>query len=419
MASVINTNMASLNAQRNLGMSQSSLNTSLQRLSSGLRINSAKDDAAGLSIATRMDSQVRGMNVGMRNANDAISFAQTAEGGLSKMTDALQRMRELAVQSANATNNDGDRTNIAAEFKQLQSEIGRLAGNTTAVAGTAAVAATPAVAGTAETAAFTLTDGVDTNTVTINGLTATIGSAGATKEEIAAAFASGTSAGAVTISGTLDSAYTVADSGNGVLTFTSTSATHGDVTDLTATVGGSYAAPTVARVQGTADVAAVAAVAATDAIPVSKGTEFNGTNTLAGGTLTFQVGANASDRISITGVDFSRQGTSKLQDAIASTVGVDTADNALAAISNIDDALSEVNTARATYGAVQNRFESVIGNLQISAENVTAAKSRIMDADFAAETAALTRGQILQQAGTAMLAQANSLPNNVLSLLRG
>ena len=116
MASIINTNMASLNAQRNLGTSQSSLATSLQRLSSGLRINSAKDDAAGLSIATRMDSQIRGMNVGMRNANDAISFAQTAEGGLSKMTDALQRMRELAVQSANATNNDGDRTNIAAEF---------------------------------------------------------------------------------------------------------------------------------------------------------------------------------------------------------------------------------------------------------------------------------------------------------------
>lgn len=417
MASVINTNIASLNAQRNLGMSQSSLNTSLQRLSSGLRINSAKDDAAGLSIATRMDSQVRGMNVGMRNANDAISFSQTAEGGLSKMTDALQRMRELAVQSANATNNAGDRTNIAAEFKQLQAEIGRLAGNTTAVAGTAAVAGTPAVAGTAETAAFTLTDGVDTNVVTINGLTATIGSAGATKEEIAAAFASGTSAGAVTISGTLDSAYTVADSGSGVLTFTS--ATNGDVTDLTATVGGAYAAPTVTRVQGTADVAAVAAVAATDGIPVSEGTQFNGTNTLAGGTLTFQVGANATDRISITGVDFSAQGTSKLQDAIKGTVGVDTATNALAAITNIDDALSEVNTARATYGAVQNRFESVIGNLQISAENVTAAKSRIMDADFAAETAALTRGQILQQAGTAMLAQANSLPNNVLSLLRG
>ncbi len=266
MASVINTNLASLNTQRNLASSQSSLNTSIQRLSSGLRVNSAKDDAAGLAIATRMDAQVRGMDVAVRNANDAISFAQTAEGGLSKVTDALQRMRELAVQSANATNGSSDRTNLDAEFQQLKSEVTRL---------------------------------------------------------------------------------------------------------------------------GTA-------------------TKFNGTAVFATAAKTFQVGADTTDTISVNGV------------AAASITGAITAaSGATAAITAIDTALDSVNTKRATLGAVQNRFESVISNLKVAVENQTAAKSRIMDADFASETAKLTRGQILQQAGTAMLAQANQLPNGVLSLLRG
>ena len=409
MASIINTNMASLNAQRNLGTSQSSLATSLQRLSSGLRINSAKDDAAGLSIATRMDSQIRGMNVGMRNANDAISFAQTAEGGLSKMTDALQRMRELAVQSANATNNDGDRTNIAAEFKQLQAEIGRLAGNSVETA------AVPADAGTAGvfTATFAGTEVGGDTTISFGGASITVG-AGDSATDMAAAFKTAYEAANPT-----DPAYTISAAA-GVLTFTQTTPT----TDATApafTVADPGSDDTTALTVTTAwTTAGETATPEQAAIPATKGTEFNGTNTVAGGTLTFQVGANASDRISITGVDFSAQGTSKVQDAIdGTTVAVDSAANALTAITAIDDALTEVNTARATYGAIQNRFESVIGNLQISSENVTAAKSRIMDADFAAETASLTRGQILQQAGTAMLAQANSLPNTVLSLLRG
>lgn len=266
MAAVINTNIASLNTQRNLSASQSGLNTSIQRLSSGLRVNTAKDDAAGLAIATRMDSQVRGMNVAMRNANDAISFAQTAEGGLSKVTDALQRMRELAVQSANGTNSSGDRTNLDAEFQELASEVTRI---------------------------------------------------------------------------------------------------------------------------GTA-------------------TKFNGTAVFGGSATTFQIGADSSDTISVSAV------------AAASISGsVSTAATATTALGAIDTALDSVNTKRATLGAVQNRFEAVVGNLQVASENQSAAKSRIMDTDFAAETAKLTRGQILQQAGTAMLAQANSLPNNVLSLLRG
>ncbi|PPC97178.1 MAG: flagellin FliC [Methylotenera sp.] len=265
MASVINTNLASLNTQRNLSSSQSALNTSLQRLSSGLRINSSKDDAAGLAIATRMDSQVRGQQVAIRNANDAISFAQVAEGGLSKQTDALQRMRELAVQSINGTNTSTDRANLEAEFSQLSAEVSRL----------------------------------------------------------------------------------------------------------------------------------------------STATKFNGA-AVFGAAQTFQVGADAGDTITTASVA-----------AATITGNVSDVATASAAITAIDAALTAANTSRATLGAIQNRFESVVSNLQVSVENQSAAKSRIMDADFAAETANLTRGQILQQAGTAMLAQANSLPNNVLSLLRG
>lgn len=290
---VINTNIASLNAQRNLSSSQASLNTSIQRLSSGLRVNSAKDDAAGLAIATRMDSQVRGMNVAMRNANDAISFAQTGEGALDKMTDALQRMRELSVQSANDTNGIGDRANLQTEFKQLQDEVTRLSG-----------------------------------------------------------------------------------------------------------------------------------------------TKFNGnqilnTATAAGETHTFQIGAggagtDATDRIDVKLGQLSESLNAAKAGAGGGATGIkiDGADaatgitNAKDAIAQIDKALDEVNTQRANFGAVQNRFQSVISNLQISVENQSAAKSRIMDADFASETANMTRGQILQQAGTAMLAQANSLPNGVMALLR-
>ncbi|MDP1766958.1 MAG: flagellin [Methylotenera sp.] len=276
MASVINTNIASLNTQRNLSTSQAGLATSMQRLSSGLRINSSKDDAAGLAIATAMDSQIRGQQVAIRNSNDAISFAQTAEGSLAKQTDALQRMRELAVQSANGTNSADDRDNLDAEFSQLAEEITRL---------------------------------------------------------------------------------------------------------------------------GTA-------------------TKFNGTAVFGTTDFTFQVGAGTvavDDQITVTAVGAADS------TATAIAAGISGADNtlALAAIDEIDLQLKAVNTSRATLGAVQNRFESVISNLQVSTENQSAAKSRIMDADFAAETANLSRGQILQQAGTAMLAQANSLPNGVLALLRG
>ena len=281
---VINTNLMSLNAQRNLSATQSALATSVQRLSTGLRVNSAKDDAAGLAIAERMNTQVRGMNVAIRNANDAISLSQTAEGALSKINDMGQRMRELAVQSANATNNATDRESLDAEFQALSAEIKR---------------------------------------------------------------------------------------------------------NL-------------------------------------EGTSFNGTKLFAAlATMTFQVGANNTPTDQIAVVTTNLTAETSMTDILgggtsggAAAADIKEVGKSREALGKLDKMLATVNAKRAEFGATQNRFEAVIQTLQVSAENQTAARSRIMDADFASETAALTRAQVLQQAGTAMLSQANSLPNNVLSLLR-
>jgi flagellin len=277
----INTNVVSLNAQRNLSASQSSLATSMQRLSSGLRINSAKDDAAGLAIAERMNAQVRGMNVAIRNANDGISLAQTAEGALSKVGDSLQRMRELAVQSRNATNSTSDKDSLNKEFKQLQSEITRVLGGTT----------------------------------------------------------------------------------------------------------------------------------------------FNGKHILgADGTdMTFQVGANVTtnDAVTVTGTDMTLDTT--VSAVTVSTAKIDSSADATAigtVITNLDSAIDTINDKRADFGATQSRFDAIISSLQQGVEAQSAARGRIMDADFAQETANMSRSQILQQAGTAMVAQANQLPQTVLSLLR-
>jgi flagellin len=283
----INTNIVSLNAQRNLNKSQSSLAVSMQRLSSGMRVNSAKDDAAGLAIAERMNAQVKGMNVAARNANDGISLAQTAEGALGAVGDALQRMRELAVQSRNSTNSDSDKDSLDKEFGELAKEIQRVLGGTT-FNGKAILGAQAA----------TLTFQVGANT-------------------------------------TSDDSISIATS---------------DMTTL----------------------AAITTLAGTD----NAGT----------GRATIDSTANAA--------------------AIATV------------IANIDSAIDVVNSQRATMGASQNRFDAVISNLQTSVENQSAARSRIMDADFAAETASMSRAQILQQAGTAMVAQANQLPQQVLKLLQ-
>ena len=287
MPQTINTNLNSLNAQRNLSTSQSSLAMSMQRLSSGLRVNSAKDDAAGLAIAERMTSQVRGMNVSIRNANDGISMAQTAEGALGKVADSLQRMRELSVQAANATNSNSDKDSLDKEFGELGKEIQRVLG--------------------------------------------------------------GTSFNGQHMLGTDAKAFTFQVGAN---------TTSNDTIDITTT-------------DLTAD-ATITSVAGTD-------------NTGAGRAVIDST-ANAT---TIQGV-----------------------------INNIDTAISTINDKRAVMGASQSRFDSVITNLQISVENQTAAKSRIMDTDFAAETANLSRAQILQQAGNAMVAQANQLPQQVMTLLR-
>jgi flagellin len=287
MASFINTNMASLNTQNNLTKSQGALNTSIQRLSSGMRVNSAKDDAAGMAIANRMDSSIRGNTVAMRNANDAISFSQTAEGALGKINDNLQRMRELAVQSANGSNGEDDRSLLNTEFSQLKDEINRIQSNTS----------------------------------------------------------------------------------------------------------------------------------------------FNGINVMGGTaskTVSFQIGegTTADDRIAVT-IDASTNLTTAAGSTISINAGA--ADStgtvgqtaARAAITAIDAAIKEVNVAQIKHGANQNRFQAVISTLQVGVENQTSARSRIMDTDYAAETATMARGQILQQAGMAMLAQANQLPNGVMALMRG
>jgi flagellin len=277
----INTNIASMDAQRNLSSSQASLATSMQRLSSGLRINSAKDDAAGLSIAERMNSQVRGMNVAIRNSNDGISLAQTADGALAQVSNSLQRMRELAVQARNSTNSSSDKDSLNKEFSQLQSEITRVMG----------------------------------------------------------------------------------------------------------------------------------------------GTAFNGKHILGADatTLDFQVGANTTsdDTVSIKTSDMTQDST--MTDVTGSSAAIDsTADSSAigTVIDNIDKAINDVNDTRATFGATESRFDSIISNLQSSVENQSAAQSRIMDADFASETANMSRANVLQQAGTAMIAQANQQPQQVMTLLR-
>jgi flagellin len=281
MAMSINTNLFSLSAQKNLNMTQGSLQTSMQRLSSGLRINTAADDAAGLGISTRMGSQVRGMNVAIRNANDAISLAQTADSALASVSDNLQRMRELAVQARNATNSSADQDSLNQEFSQLQAEVQRVLG----------------------------------------------------------------------------------------------------------------------------------------------GTVFNGANILASGAgaNVYQVGANvtANDSITVTTTNMSTATTITNVTSSSATIASTANSAALGSvITNLDTAIDTVNSQRATYGAAQNRFQAVISNLQSAALNQAAAKSRITDADFATETANLSRAQILEQAGTAMVAQANQLPQGVLKLLQ-
>lgn len=477
MALVINTNVMSLNAQRNLTTSGNQLATSLQRLSSGLRINSAKDDAAGLAISDRMTTQITGLNQAARNANDGISLAQTTEGALQEVTSNLQRIRELAVQSANATNSDSDRAALDQEVTQRIAEIDRIASQTSFngrkvldgsfgsatfqvganVGETIGIALSTSMKTSAVGAIASVTTGstsglFDTVTLASGDLTIAYGAGSATS------VAAGTYSSASALAAAINTAATTSNggvaaniagvdgSGEIVLTAGAT-----DAID----VGGANTGA-VATALGIADVAAAGTGTST-----AVASSFDGM-TLAAGALTLAVGSGSTvdlagsytraqdlvDAINSKASGVTASLTSDGELNIASTddltvggtvanstfgltagttvaggsltsVSVSSADNANDAILRVDAALTAVSDLRSSLGAIQNRFQSVINSLQAVSENLSASRSRILDTDFASETAALTRAQILQQAGTAMVAQANSAPQNVLSLLRG
>jgi flagellin len=375
MPMTINTNLVSLNAQRNLSESQSSLATSMQRLSSGLRVNSAKDDAAGLAIAERMGSQMRGLNVAARNANDGISLAQTAEGALGKVGDMLQRMRELSVQSVNATNSTADRAALDAEVQQLKAEVDRVA-NTTSFNGRK------------------ILDGTFTNQNFQVGANS--------GETITVASLADAKIASLGVS-TRASANSAAISG-----FATTAIVAGAITINGTDIGALGAAANVSD-RAAQLVTAINAVSAASGVTAVVDTTSN----------TIQL--NSAANIVIAGsapAPFTAATTTAASTTGLSSVDILSAANASQAIATIDTALNTVNSARGTLGALQSRFETAIGSIQVTAENLTAARGRIMDADFAAETANLSRAQILQQAGSAMVAQANQLPQQVLALLR-
>ncbi|WP_299454441.1 flagellin [uncultured Pigmentiphaga sp.] len=473
MAQVINTNIASLNAQRNLTSSQNAVNTALQRLSTGLRINSAKDDAAGLAISERMTTQINGLNQAMRNANDGISLAQTAEGALSQIGNNLQRIRELAVQSANATNSAEDRAALQKEVAQLISEIDRVAKDTefngtklldgTFTAKQFQVGAnkgqTISIENIANASASALgkfngiITTVDLSTIaddTVRSQTFTFGSAGSVTGNVAKdakALADMLNSGGIAGLTAKANATKVAaaDQSTDFSAFTAGTVSF-ELNGLQINVAVSANA-TANRENTVAAINAQSAVTGVRAVDTGNGVALeaadgrnitidNFANAGTGATLT-HLGLAAEDTyggkldityVAPTGVtgNFSATGALTIADtAITQTgtalsaVDISTAAGAENALTALDAALTTINNARADLGAIQNRFSSVVSSLQTTSENLSASRSRILDADFAAETAALTRAQILQQAGTAMLAQANSLPNNVLTLLRG
>lgn len=507
MAQVINTNIASLNAQRNLNTSQNDLRTSLERLSTGLRINSAKDDAAGLAIGERFTAQIRGLNQASRNANDGISLAQTAEGALGEVTNNLQRIRELAVQSANSTNSTSDRAALNQEVQQRIAEIDRIAGQTAfnglkVLDGTFGTSQFQVGANAGETISVNLSQGVKANqigqvakgTSTAEVNTTALSGGGTIQVGSASAVTVGASVAGNEVGQTAGSAYAKAEAINGAgisgLTVTAENNVELAIADTTGTTsaGNTYSlaindvnifsgydqnANGVLTTQQLTDAinaqssntgvsaslsGSVLRLSAEDGRDIAIGQTLGGDSTggisagtggsstvngvtyrdgtvgnfanatsggtdtateINGGTLSFV----SSDAIVITGdgddMGFTAANVTIAKDTNTLTsVKVDTVVNANDAINRVDSALTTVNSLRATLGAVQNRFESTISNLGTSVENLSGARSRIQDADFAAETANLTRAQILQQAGTAMLSQANSLPQNVLSLLQ-
>ncbi len=377
MSSVINTNVSSLNAQRNLTASANDLATSLQRLSSGLRINSAKDDAAGLAISQRMTSQIRGLDQAARNANDGISLAQTAEGALSTIGDNLQRIRELAVQASNSTNSQDDRDALNLEVTQLKDEIQRVASQTK-FNGQSLLN---------NTNSFIFQVGADAGqTISITGVNAQTASLGGNYTRAATAVASSS------------------------LTGFATAIAAGGVTINGVDIGAINAAGS-AQERASQLVEAINRVSTQSGVGASYDAA-SGQVSLAGASI---VVAGTTNDATVAGLANSTVATVTTTGIASSNVSSFTA--AQATIGQIDNALKAVNTARASLGAVQNRFTSVVTNLSTTSENLSAARSRIQDTDYAKESAQLTRNQILQQAGTAMLAQANQSTQSVLKLI--
>ncbi len=392
MALTVNTNVASLNTQRNLNVSSKALDTSLQRLSTGLRINSAKDDAAGLQISNRLTSQVNGLNVAARNANDGISLAQTAEGALQQTTNVLQRMRDLALQSANGSNGPSERQALNEEVAQLQRELERIS-NTTTFGGK------KLLDGSFGTAAFQV--GAAANE------TISVSLRDAGPDELKGDYY--TQSGAA-VGGTA--------SGAGTVSFVINTSPAG--TTVPVTVSFDVASGTTA---------AQAQELAIKAINDSNNGIFAYQNAAGGIEVLSQYNeaATPANNLATPAIDFTDTLGLTFTDVPASTVAVNsdvgqidilTAPNAQEAVLVIDQALVVIDQQRAELGAVQNRFENTIANLQNISENASAARSRIRDTDFAAETSELTKNQILQQAGTSILAQANQLPQAVLGLLQ-
>jgi len=419
MAQVINTNIMSLNAQRNLNTSGASLATSIQRLSSGLRINSAKDDAAGLAISERFSTQIRGLDVATRNANDGISLAQTAEGAMVEIGNNLQRIRELAVQSANATNSQSDRDALQAEVKQLTSEIDRVARQTN-------FNGTKLLDGSFSGALFQV--GADAGqTIGINSIVNTsVDSLGSAKFSETASIAAFDDGGTPPVSTDVATAA-VTVSGLGISTYDA-QGNRADfkLGDIKIAEGQSQSAAIAAAINEKMDSTGVYAKVVTDDTTGMKSitlTSIKADQTFSVGAEDTTTPAGYTEDMDATnnGLDMTAIGETNMDTAKAFNVGtldISSVVGSQQALSIIDKALTAVNSSRADMGAVQNRFSSTIANLSTTSENLSASRSRIRDTDYAKETAELTRTQILQQAGTAMLAQANSATQSVLSLLR-
>ncbi|MGC4366834.1 flagellin [Hydrogenophaga sp. R2] len=394
----INTNIMSMNAQRNLSSSQGALATSMQRLSSGLRVNSAKDDAAGLAISERMNTQVRGLNVAARNANDGISLSQVAEGALGKVGDMLQRMRELAVQSANASNNADDRKALNAEVAQLRQEIDRVA-KTTSFNGT------KLIDGSFANATFQVGANAGEGISIESIVSAKTTSLGTTDVFMSAEIQVTDPATGATLPAVSGGTYSV----NGV--------DLGAIAE--ASTGAQRASQIVAAINAKSSDSGVFAREVKDATGAVTGYQLFSDTALdaaTGGNIAGLAGASAALGV-VTGAATASVFTLG-DNGTTSGVNINSFGDSQLAMKVIDNAINAINSSRADLGALQSRFENAVANINIAGENISAARGRIVDADFAKETAALSRAQILQQAGTAMVAQANQVPQGVLSLLR-